>query len=392
LKSLVTMSARKLKVALIGCGQIADAHLQEIGKISTAEVVAVCDNCADVAEQAAARFGVANTFTDLDRMLETVRPDVLHITTPPASHLPIAKKAMSAGAHVYVEKPVTVTASEADELFAASGDHNRLICAGHHHLFDPVWRECRSRQLDGEFGDIVHVESVLGYDLAGPFGSIVSTEPTHWVRKLPGGLFHNTFPQSIYLIAEFLSDEQPEVMASWFTAPGCDVPFPTELRLSLRGKTVTANVLFSCTARPVQNLVRLYGTRRTVEVDLEGWLIRQHRRPVLPGAFARIERPFRYLTDAARALRKNLWRFLRCDLQYFSGMNFLFREFYRAIVENGKPPIPYREVRRVTAIMDTIFEKCRSADEKGVTPSSSANGCHQVVHPEVALCQEPASS
>ena len=133
------MSSTKLRVALVGCGQIADAHLQEIPKTGCAEVVAVCDRQRDLAEQAAARFAVPGTFDDLGLMLESACPDVLHVATPPHTHAAIARRALEAGVHVYVEKPFTVDAAEAAAVLDAARRGGRLVCVGHDHLFDPAW-------------------------------------------------------------------------------------------------------------------------------------------------------------------------------------------------------------------------------------------------------------
>ena len=102
------MASDRLRVALIGCGQIADAHLQELRRIPAASVVAVCDLHIDLARQAATRFGVPLAFDDVSRMLGEARPDVVHITTPPHSHRALAIQCLAARAHVYVEKPFTV--------------------------------------------------------------------------------------------------------------------------------------------------------------------------------------------------------------------------------------------------------------------------------------------
>ena len=71
------MAAERLNVALVGCGQIADAHLQEIRKISLAKLSAVCDVHRDLADQAAARFAVPRAFDSLDRMLAEARPHAM---------------------------------------------------------------------------------------------------------------------------------------------------------------------------------------------------------------------------------------------------------------------------------------------------------------------------
>lgn len=363
------MPVSKLRVGLVGCGQIADAHLQEIRKIECAELVAVCDRQRDLARQAAERFGGPATFDDLDRMLEASRLDVLHVTTPPHTHAAIARRAVKAGLHVYVEKPFTVDAAEADGILAAAAEKNRLVCVGHDQLFDPAWEELRRRYRRGEFGDAVHIDSVQGYDLSGPFGRLLAADPLHWVHALPGGLFQNTVSHALYKITDFLPDERPQVWATWFAEGG--QPFPSELRVLLRGEAVSANLHFSCRIKPAMRVTRLYGTRASVEVDFDGRLLRCSRPGGLPGPFAKLEAPFRHLKEAARTLGGNLVRFLRSDLHYFAGMNRLFRLFYEAILRGGESPIPPGEIYRVTALLDAIFTRC----QEGQSPSPDRGRC-----------------
>jgi predicted dehydrogenase len=352
------MNDRKTKVALVGCGQIADAHLQEIRKIPGADVVAVCDRHRELAGQAAARFCVARVYGDLARMLADTRPDVLHVTTPPHTHRTIATQALEAGCHVYLEKPFALNVHEADEIFAAAETGGRLVCAGHDQVFDPAWEECRRLHRRGDLGRVVHVDCVQGYHLDGPFGRAFLDEPGHWVHRLPGGLFQNVISHTVARIADFLPDENPRVWATWFGVRGV-AEIPTELRVLLQGEEVTASLVFSSVARPVQRVARVCGSKRSVEVDLEARLVRRLRAPGLPGAFGKLDVPFRQTRESLRSLAANAWRFLRSDLQYFAGMNRLFRLFYRAAAEGGEPPIPYADVRRVTAVMDAIFESCR---------------------------------
>jgi predicted dehydrogenase len=345
----------QLRVAVVGCGQIADAHLQEIGKLATARAVAVCDRFPDLAKQAAERFGVPEQFADLGELLARVKPDVVHITTPPHSHAAIAEQVLCGGAHVYVEKPFTVNLKETDALLAAAQTNQRLICAGHDQLFDPCWIELKRRHKAGELGDVVHVDSVFGYDLTGPFGRVLTSDPGHWIHRLPGGLFHNNISHAVYKVTEFLKDDQPRIWANCFGPANSP---PTELRVMLRGERVTATILFSSTARPVQKVVRVFGTRAMVEVDFDSRQLRWSRPMAAPGAFAKLEAPFRHCVEAGCSLGRNLWQFVRGDLQYFAGMNRLFRDFYRAIEKGGASPTPPEDLRRVTAIMDAIFVAC----------------------------------
>jgi predicted dehydrogenase len=355
------MTKKRIKVGLVGCGQIADAHLQQIRRIPWADPVAVCDLEPLLARQAAERFEIAGQFTKLDQMIEQARPDVVHITTPVESHHPLAKQLLDSGIHVYVEKPFTIDSQEARDVLDSAQQNGRLVCLGHDQLFDPTWLECRQRIEAGEIGDVQHVESVLGYPLHGPFGTQVIDNPGHWVRRLPGGLFQNTISHPLYRITEFLPDAEPEIQATWF-GRFKHVPFPTELRAHLRGECVTGSLLFTSSTKPCHRMTRLYGTNGTLEVDLNSQLIRADRVDRFPGAFAKIEVPWRCVRESSRNLVRHLGRFWNGELHYFEGMKRTFLRFYEAILDDGELPVSREEMLRVTEIMDQIFAECRRGD------------------------------
>jgi predicted dehydrogenase len=349
---------RTIRVSLVGCGQIADAHLGELRKIPGVDIVATCDSYRDLAEQAAARFAVPAAFDSTDEMLRQVKPDVVHITTPPHTHKDLALTVLNAGAHVYVEKPFSTDVAEADLMLNAAAARGLQICVGHDQLFDPIWEDVRRRHAAGEFGEIVHIDSVFGYDLSGPFGALLSEDPQHWVHRLPGGLFQNNISHAVYRITDFMPDERPEVWAHWFSLGR--YPFPTDLRVMLKGQQCTASVLFSSRARPVQKVARLYGTRANVEVNLDAQMLRVERSPSLRGPFVKLQLPYAQLKEARRAFRWNMRRFLKSDIQFFGGMKRLFELFYASILEGQTPPILPADIRRDTVIMDDIFHACRA--------------------------------
>src|SRR3954468_20314594 len=105
-----------LKVAIVCCGKIADEHAAAIRRIGGCEIVGVCDREPLMAGQLAERFEVDQSFTDVSELLDRARPDVVHITTPPASHFELARLCLDHGVHVYVEKPFTLFEAEAREL------------------------------------------------------------------------------------------------------------------------------------------------------------------------------------------------------------------------------------------------------------------------------------
>src|SRR5437879_3277340 len=106
----------RLRVAIVGCGKIADSHAAQIQRIKGCDLVGVCDREELMARQLAERFQAEGYFDDLSRLLEESKPDVVHITTPPPSHFELARHCLEHGCHVYVEKPFTLDAREAEEL------------------------------------------------------------------------------------------------------------------------------------------------------------------------------------------------------------------------------------------------------------------------------------
>lgn len=349
-----------LKIAIVGCGKIADAHVEELKKIPEARLAAVCDWEPLMAEQIAVRYGIPCWYSDFDQLLDQVKPDVVHVTTPPCSHVELAEKAMGKGCHVYVEKPFSVDVDGATRLVDTAKRLKRKITVGHSYEFDPAAVALRDLVRKGVIGDPVHVESYQGYNLQGPFGAAILANPDHWVHGLPGKLLQNNISHMIHKITEFVTDETPRVHAMGYLARlgrSGDVrdDMVDELRVLIVGEKTTGYGTFSSHARPVRVFARVYGTKNTVAVDYVSRTVVIEHGDKLPSAIGRLLPPFAQSCEFFRAGSKNVLRFVRADFHYFAGMGNLFRLFYRSILDGTDPPIPYGEILRVTRIMDDIF-------------------------------------
>src|SRR5678816_4220514 len=124
-----------LKVAIAGCGKIADEHAALIQRIPGCEMVGVCDREPLMAQQLFERFPVRRHYGDLTELLSDARPDVVHITTPPESHFDLAKLCLQRGCHVYVEKPFTLYADDAEALIALATRSRLKLTVGHDDQF-----------------------------------------------------------------------------------------------------------------------------------------------------------------------------------------------------------------------------------------------------------------
>jgi predicted dehydrogenase len=353
-----------LKVAIVGCGKIADSHVSQIQRIKGCEIVGVCDREPLMAKQLCERFSIKQYFGDLAELINEVRPDVVHITTPPAVHFDIASSCLKQGCHVYVEKPFTLYEDEAHKLIELATERNLKITAGHDDQFTHVARRMRTLVQSGFLGDgPVHMESYYCYELAltGYAGAILG-DKQHWVRRLPGKLLHNIISHGIARIAEFLVTDSPQVIVHGFTSPLLRSRGETEIIDELRviiseEQRTTAYFTFSSQMRPSLHMFRIYGSKNGLVLDHDQETLIKLRGSRLKSYVEKFVPPVTMAKQYLGNLRINLGTFLARDFQMKSGMKYLIESFYRSIQDGTPPPIPYREILLTARIMASIFSQ-----------------------------------
>jgi predicted dehydrogenase len=180
------------------------------------------------------------------------------------------------------------------------------------------------------------------------------------VRQLPGQLLHNIISHGIAKLAEFLSDDLAEVVASAHQSPrlrgmgGQEVL--DELRVMIRdGSGTTAFFCFSTQVRPGLNELRICGPANSITVDhVSGSLIRHVNRSC-KSYMTYFAPPLHNGREHLRNARANLMNFLRRRLYQDYGMRELIERFYKSVRVGDSPPIPYREILLTARIMDEVF-------------------------------------
>lgn len=353
-----------LKVAIVGCGKIADSHLEQIQKIPGCAVVAACDREVLMAKQLCERFQIEQAFSDLQQLLQSCRPDVVHITTPPQGHFPIGRQCLEAGAHIYVEKPFTVNTREADELIACARRHGRKLTVGHDLQFSHVARRMRQLVRDGYLeGAPVHMESYYCYELSSPtYAKAFLSNSQHWVRALDGKLLHNIISHGIARIAEYFTGDHLQVFAHGFVSPLLrslgEEEIIDELRVTMiEDRRATAYFTFSSQMFPSLNQFRVYGPRNGLVIDEDHQTLTRHPGARLKSYAEKFVSPLVLAKQQVGNVFGNMRKFLRNDFHMKSGMKFLIERFYESILRDTPPPISYREILLVSRIMDDIFRQ-----------------------------------
>jgi predicted dehydrogenase len=159
----------KIRVGLIGCGNISRAHLGAYRDLSEHfEVVAVADIVADKARERAAEFGVPRAVRHIDELCAMPDLDVIDITAPPYTHMPFAMQAAEAGKDVFVEKPAGGSLAEIDAMAACEQRTGRRIVPTFNYRYGFA---------------VQRMQHLLRLGIPGK--AYLSTVETHWRREAP---------------------------------------------------------------------------------------------------------------------------------------------------------------------------------------------------------------
>ena len=149
---------RKWKVAIMGCGMIAqEIYIPQMRRIEKAELVAVCDINADRAKEVAEKFHVPQWYGGIDELLEKCEFDILMDTASIQAHHEINMKALRAGKHLYSQKPIALTVEEVTEQIEAAKAANVKFSASPIHMIRPDIQKVREIIQSGAIGKVTMV-------------------------------------------------------------------------------------------------------------------------------------------------------------------------------------------------------------------------------------------
>jgi predicted dehydrogenase len=148
---------RTLRVGLAGVGYWGANLLRTFGALPAARLTALCDLDVRRLDELARRHPGIRAVPDLGHLLSLGDVDAVLISTPPSQHYPMALQALRAGKHVWVEKPLALTADQGRELVETARAAGRTLFVDHTFLYDPMVTEMKRLVDVGELGEIFHV-------------------------------------------------------------------------------------------------------------------------------------------------------------------------------------------------------------------------------------------
>ena len=153
------MPERKLRVGVLGCGQIAQAaHFEAVRKSRNAELHAICDLAEDLVERMALIHSPKRVYTDYAAMLADPDLDAVIVAIADQFHIEMSLRALAAGKHVLVEKPLGVTVEECESLSSLAESTGLVVQVGTMKRFDPGIAFAK-RFIDDEIGELLALKA-----------------------------------------------------------------------------------------------------------------------------------------------------------------------------------------------------------------------------------------
>ncbi len=332
-----------LKVAIVGGGPMALHHARTIAQLpELAQLVAFADpNAAARDAMTAASPGVAG-FKSLQELLATARPDVVHVCTPYQTHESIAREALEAGCHVYVEKPFTENLAAAERLLALAEQKRVSVCSGHQLLFELPAR--RAAELVPHLGRVVHVESYFSFRAAKRAG------PGRAPRR-PDEQLLDILPHPIYVLLRFLSTGANVGKPSAITA--LDIGPRGTVHASFRRGDATGTLIVTLDGRPVESYIRLVGTNGSLVADFVRGTVQHLFGPGSSG-IDKLFAPYLVAGQLLAGTTSAMTRRIVKGQRSYPGLAEIFKAFYEAIGGTGPLPISPSEIRETVQACETI--------------------------------------
>ncbi len=264
--------SEKIRVGIIGCGLISRLrHVPTYKKLAEkVEIASVCDLDEKLASSLAEDFSIPAWYKDVNEMLSKENLDLVDICVPPKVHSSVALSAIENGCHTFIEKPMALTTAECQQMVDAAKRKNVKIGINHNNLFHPAFIKAKKAVDEGKIGDIAGMRIYLST----PRHDMLDLKD-HWYHRLPGGMIGETGPHIVYMTQAFIRDiTNVDIMAKNLT----NKPWAPhdEFRIEMEGSNGLSSVALSYTRDAWAATMDLFGTKGSLNVDLNTMLVTNH--------------------------------------------------------------------------------------------------------------------
>ncbi len=350
---------KKIRCGIIGCGKVGDFHASAYAKLDNSDFVAVCDNDIERAKEFAKRYGV-NAYDDIEKMIKTEKMEVVSICTPHPIHANPTIIAANCGCNVLVEKPLSSSLEDCDNIIKAGKDNNVTIGTVVQRRFYRPCMRIKKAIDDGKIGrPILGNVTMLGWRDEAYYNS----DPWRGTWKGEGGgVMVNQAPHQFDLLLWYFGDID-EVYGVWknLNHPYIEVEDTAVAIIKFKSGAI-ANILVSNSQNPAQyGKVHVFGENgASIGVQTDGGAM------FIAGMSSITEPPYNDLwTISGESELLETWQkedkefFLSVDSMYYYHKEQI-NDFVNAISNGTKPLVTAEDGRKTVELFTAIYRSTES--------------------------------
>jgi predicted dehydrogenase len=236
--------------AVVGCGYWGPNLARNLSEISEFRLHALCDRDRAPLHALAHRHPQARMVDDFDELLRDDLLEAIVLATPPSTHAPLAKRALLAGKHVLVEKPLATSFSDGRELVELAESTGLTLMPGHTFIYSPAVNTVHQLISEGVIGDI----------------HFVTSSRMNLGKYQPDGVVCDLAPHDLSILLYWLKESVVEVAASASCVFREGVPETAFMTLTFASGT-TANLQLSWLAPRKMRQMIVVGSKRMIQYD-----------------------------------------------------------------------------------------------------------------------------
>lgn len=238
---------KKQKIAVIGCGLWGRNIVRNFYNLEALHTV--CDLDVDNLQKVQEQYSGVNITSDLNEILSNPEITAVAVVTPSHTHFKLVKQVLESGRHVYVEKPISTSAQEAEDLKKLAQEKGLVLMVGHLLLYHPAVNRLKMLVDEGVLGDVVYAQSdrlnvnyfkndrSVMWDLAphdvSMMAYVLGKEPVQVISAVGCSSDRNEIMDITHLSIEFEDGVIGQITDSWITPM-------KHVRLLVRGTKATA--------------------------------------------------------------------------------------------------------------------------------------------------------
>jgi len=331
-----------MKVAIVGTGKISETvHIPILESMPNVDVVAVCDENKKRLMRIADHFKIKHRFSDVDEMLRSIDLDMVDMATPGFTHYELAKKVLSHNLNLIVEKPLTLKASDAENLDSESRKRNLKIGVCQTYRYREPIIQFQKTQADGGIGNIDKIITVQRGS------SLFALPKWFWDENVSGGILFELGAHAVDLQC-YLLGPATEVLSVNITYDKT-IDFTTSISSLVKFKKGMGVIDLQFLSSSTIFHQYIYGTVSDAIIKFfPDCYILQRGNSILPETIGELKR---MLNFAYTALRKKLYEKER-NLH-----RIILDNFISVLNTENQPLVPISSVVPTIRLMEDIWGK-----------------------------------